>query len=195
MKLLHSISSSTLKRLQATLTQNKQVLLPNWTLFSKLKTKDLIQKGLEPDPLYQKIDSGFKVFRANEKFKFVHGGEIPEFQIAYETWGTLNPKKDNVILLHTGLSASSHAKSHELNLEPGWWEKFIGPGLALDTDKFHIICTNVLGGCYGSTGPSSIDPSKGGDTRYATNFPLLTIFDMVRAQFKLLDHLGIIIFD
>lgn len=117
------------------------------------------------------------------------GGVLPEFDIAYETWGQLNSDKSNAILLHTGLSASSHAHSTPSNPKPGWWEKFIGPGLPLDTDKYHVICTNVLGGCYGSTGPSSKDPSDG--KRYATRFPILTLDDMVRAQFRLLDALGI----
>nr|A0A2Z4HPY5.1 RecName: Full=Acetyltransferase efuC; AltName: Full=Enfumafungin biosynthesis cluster protein C [Hormonema carpetanum]AWW17212.1 acetyltransferase [Hormonema carpetanum] len=125
------------------------------------------------------------------------GGVLPEFDIAYETWGTLNADKSNAILLHTGLSASSHAKSTAKNPKPGWWEKFIGPGAPLDTDKYHIICTNVLGGCYGSTGPSSIDPLAENNTssaqkdRYATRFPILTMQDMVRAQFRLLDWMGI----
>jgi homoserine O-acetyltransferase len=114
---------------------------------------------------------------------------LNEFDVAYETWGELNAEKSNAILLHTGLSASSHAHSTASNPKPGWWEKFIGPGLPLDTNKYHIICTNVLGGCYGSTGPSSVDPSDG--KRYATRFPILTLDDMVRAQFRLLDGLGI----
>lgn len=117
------------------------------------------------------------------------GGTLREFDIAYETWGELNSDKSNAILLHTGLSASSHAHSTDLNSQPGWWEKFIGPGCALDTDKYFVVCTNVLGGCYGSTGPSSIDPADG--QNYATRFPILTIDDMVRAQFRLLDHLGV----
>ncbi|TVY60688.1 Serine O-succinyltransferase [Lachnellula suecica] len=117
------------------------------------------------------------------------GGVLPSFDIAYETWGTLNSDKSNVILLHTGLSASSHAHSTERNPKPGWWEKFIGPGGCLDTDKYFMVCTNVVGGCYGSTGPSSIDPADG--KRYATRFPILTMEDMVRAQFRLLDGLGI----
>jgi homoserine O-acetyltransferase len=117
------------------------------------------------------------------------GGILREFDIAYETWGDIRADKSNVILLHTGLSASSHAHSTGANPQPGWWEKFIGPGRALDTDKFHIICTNVIGGCYGSTGPSSIDPADG--RRYATRFPILTMEDMVRAQFRLLDSLGV----
>ncbi|KNC96148.1 homoserine O-acetyltransferase [Spizellomyces punctatus DAOM BR117] len=142
-----------------------------------------------PEPAYDKIVSGYSTYHHSEPFKFVHGGVLPEFDIAYETWGTLNAAKDNAILLHTGLSASSHAKSHEKNTKDGWWEKFIGPGYPIDTNKFFVICTNALGGCYGSTGPSSIDPSNG--ERYATRFPIITIFDMIRAQFKLLDSLGI----
>ncbi|KAK1763565.1 homoserine O-acetyltransferase [Phialemonium atrogriseum] len=117
------------------------------------------------------------------------GGTLREFDIAYETWGAINADKSNVILLHTGLSASSHAHSTDENPQPGWWERFIGPGLALDTDKYHVICTNVVGGCYGSTGPSSVDPADG--QMYATRFPILTIDDMVKAQFRLLDGLGI----
>ncbi|KAF2200887.1 homoserine O-acetyltransferase [Delitschia confertaspora ATCC 74209] len=117
------------------------------------------------------------------------GGILAEFNIAYETWGALNKDSSNAILLHTGLSASSHAHSTDINPKPGWWEKFIGPGKPLDTDKYFVICTNVIGGCYGSTGPSSIDPANG--ERYATRFPILTMEDMVRAQFRLLDALKI----
>lgn len=117
------------------------------------------------------------------------GGLLPQFNVAYETWGTLNQARSNAILLHTGLSASSHAHSTKVNPKPGWWEKFIGPGAPLDTDKYFVICTNVIGGCYGSTGPSSIDPADG--RHYATRFPILTMEDMVRAQFLLLDDLNI----
>lgn len=117
------------------------------------------------------------------------GGVLPSFDVAWEAWGTLNADRSNAILLHTGLSASSHAHSTAANPKPGWWEKFIGPGAPLDTNKYFIICTNVLGGCYGSTGPSSKDPVSG--KRYATSFPILTMSDMVRAQFRLLDSMGI----
>ncbi|KAL6718845.1 Serine O-succinyltransferase [Lecanora helva] len=117
------------------------------------------------------------------------GGILPNFTIAFESWGQLNNDRSNAILLHTGLSASSHAHSTEANPKPGWWEKFIGPGAPLDTDKYCIVCTNVLGSCYGSTGPSSLDPADG--QNYATRFPILTMEDMVRAQFRLLDAFGI----
>lgn len=118
------------------------------------------------------------------------GGSLPGFQIAYETWGTLAPARDNAILLTTGLSPGSHARSHPDALAPGWWEEFVGPGLALDTNRWFVVCSNVLGGCAGSTGPSSIDPRTG--RPYALSFPALTIEDMVTAQRALLRHLGIV---
>ncbi|KAG1846769.1 homoserine acetyltransferase [Suillus subalutaceus] len=142
-----------------------------------------------PEPPYARPNPlSYNTYRHQYPLELTYGSTLPSFDIAYETWGTLSPSRDNVILLHTGLSASSHAASTELNPTEGWWEKFIGPGRALDTNQFFVICTNVLGGCYGSTGPSSLDPEG---QRYATRFPILSIFDMVRAQFKLLDHLGV----
>jgi len=140
-----------------------------------------------PEPSYT---SGATLnYHCQEPLILDWGGVLPEFDIAYETWGEINEDRSNVILLHTGLSASSHAHSTESNPKPGWWEKFIGPGGCLDTNKYHIICTNVIGGCYGSTGPSSVDPADG--KHYATRFPMLAMEDMVRAQFRLLDGLGV----
>lgn len=148
-----------------------------------------------PEPSYT---SGHHLtFHCPDPILLDWGGVLPSFNIAYETWGTLNADKSNAVLLHTGLSASSHAHSTPENQKPGWWERFIGPGAPLDTNTYFVICTNVLGGCYGSTGPSSVDPSSksqdGSETqeRYATRFPILTMQDMVRGQYKLLDHLGI----
>jgi len=140
-----------------------------------------------PEPSY--TAGATQIYHCDEPLLLDWGGVLHEFDIAYESWGKMNSDRSNVILLHTGLSASSHAHSTPENPQPGWWEKFIGPGLALDTDKYYVICTNVLGGCYGSTGPSSIDPADG--QRYATRFPILTLEDMVRAQFCLLDSLGV----
>lgn len=116
-------------------------------------------------------------------------GLLPQLEVAYETWGELNDARDNAVLIHTGLSASSHAHSTDENPDPGWWEAFIGPGKALDTNRFFIVCSNNLAGCYGTTGPSSINPRTG--EQYGMTFPLVTVRDMVRAQFRLLDHLGI----
>ena len=147
------------------------------------------QRLLEsPEPNYQNIVSGYRLFEHKNPFEMVHGS-LSGFTLAYETWGKLNAAKNNAILLCTGLSASSHAKSHSSNPANGWWENYIGPDRYIDTKKYHVICTNVLGGCYGSTGPSSVDPIT--SKRHGTNFPMVTIYDMVHAQFKLLDHLGI----
>ncbi|WVQ79170.1 homoserine O-acetyltransferase [Cryptococcus sp. DSM 104549] len=123
--------------------------------------------------------------------------ELPPFSIAYETWGTLNADRSNAILLHTGLSASSHVASNgndvasSTSSKPGWWEDFVGPGKSIDTDRFFVICTNVIGGCFGSTGPSSPYPPGDGQTRWATRFPMLSVHDMTRAQLDLLDFLEI----
>lgn len=153
------------------------------------KSAKLHNKALHSGPEPSYTTGKHLWYRSREPLLLDWGGVLPQFDIAYETWGNWNADKSNAILLHTGLSASSHAHSTEINPKPGWWEKFIGPGRPLDTNKHFIICTNVIGGCYGSTGPSSIDPSDG--RRYATRFPILTMQDMVRAQFRLLDSLKI----
>lgn len=150
---------------------------------------DPSSSGPEP-PYCRPSPSTYQTYHHTKALPLTYYADpLLELDVAYETWGTLSPARDNAILLHTGLSASSHAASTRENPAPGWWEKFIGPGRALDTNQFFIICTNVLGGCYGTTGPSSIDPATG--KRYATTFPVISIFDMVRAQYALLDHLGI----
>ena len=142
-----------------------------------------------PEPQYDRVVSGYETFHRPEPFPCQWGGELPEISLAYETWGTLSPARDNAILLHTGLSASSHARSHERNTNPGWWEDFIGPGAPIDTDRFFVVCSNLLGGCYGSTGPMSTNPATG--EPYGPDFPIVSVGDMVRAQLMLLDHLGI----
>jgi homoserine O-acetyltransferase len=133
--------------------------------------------------------SGYQTFHSPHPFRCEWGGELPEIHLAYETWGRLSPERDNAVLLHTGLSASSHARSHAENPGAGWWEDFIGPDSALDTDEYFVICSNLLGGCYGSTGPTSTNPETG--EPYGPDFPIVTVDDMVRAQLLLLDHLGI----
>ncbi|XP_041368619.1 serine O-succinyltransferase-like [Gigantopelta aegis] len=143
-----------------------------------------------PEPEYGNITTGFKLFADKTPFYLKYNkGVLPELNIAYETWGHLNEKRDNAVMIHAGLSASSHAKSHKRNSQPGWWEKFVGPGCAVDTSKFYVICTNNLGGCYGTSGPSSVNPLTG--KPYGTSFPIVCVEDMVRAQFLLMDDLGI----
>jgi len=111
--------------------------------------------------------------------------------LAYETYGELSPAKDNAILILHALSGDAHAAgfNHPHERHPGWWDIMIGPGKAFDTRKYFVICSNVIGGCKGSTGPSSIDPKTG--RPYALTFPMVTIHDMVNAQRALIDHLGI----
>ncbi|HAX62219.1 MAG TPA: homoserine O-acetyltransferase [Elusimicrobia bacterium] len=110
--------------------------------------------------------------------------------IAYETYGTLNKDKSNAILIEHALTGDSHAAGeHEDEDKPGWWDSMIGPGKAFDTEKYFVICSNVIGGCKGSTGPASINPKTG--KTYGLSFPIITIADMVRAQKKLIDFLGI----
>ena len=111
--------------------------------------------------------------------------------IAYETLGTLNEDKSNVILVLHALSGDSHVAGYysEEDRKPGWWEIMVGPGKGIDTDKYFVICPNIIGSCMGSTGPSSINPETG--KPYGFDFPVVTIGDMVKAQKALLDHLGI----
>src|SRR6266545_4908052 len=111
-------------------------------------------------------------------------------QAAYETYGVLNAAKSNAILILHAFSGDAHAAgiSPESG-KPGWWDNMIGPGKAFDTEKYFVICSNVLGGCRGTTGPSSIDPATG--CPYAMSFPVITIGDMVRLQRMLIDWLGI----
>ena len=119
------------------------------------------------------------------------GGEIGPVALAYETHGTLNGKRDNAILICHALSGDAHVAAHPgaAPERPGWWEAAVGPGKAFDTDRHFIVCSNVIGSCYGSTGPGSIDPKTG--RPYGLSFPVVTVSDMVEAQRRLLDALGI----
>jgi len=119
-----------------------------------------------------------------------NGEKLGPITIAYETYGKLNSDGTNAVLILHSLSGDAHAAGlHEGEKEPGWWDSMIGPGKAFDTDKYFMICSNVLGGCKGSTGPSSINPKSG--KPYALDFPLITVNDMVNCQKRLIDHLGI----
>jgi homoserine O-acetyltransferase/O-succinyltransferase len=119
-----------------------------------------------------------------------NGATLAPIEVAYETYGELNAAKSNAILVLHAFSGDAHAAgiSHETG-KPGWWDNMIGPGKAFDTNKYFVICTNVLGGCRGTTGPASIDPKTG--CPYAMSFPVITVGDMVRAQKMLIDSLGI----
>lgn len=118
------------------------------------------------------------------------GRVLEPVTIAYEMYGTLNADRSNAVLVLHALSGDAHAAGYYPGDDkPGWWETMIGPGKGFDTDKYCVICSNVIGGCKGSTGPSSIDPATGKE--YGVTFPFVTVGDMVRAQKLLIDHLGI----
>jgi homoserine O-acetyltransferase len=117
------------------------------------------------------------------------GRSLGPTTIAYQTWGRLNDDRSNAILIFHALSGDAHVAGVHEDGRSGWWDLMVGPGLAFDTDRFFIICANVLGGCKGSTGPASTNPATG--RPYAMEFPVITIPDMVRAQRPLLAHLGI----
>jgi homoserine O-acetyltransferase len=122
-------------------------------------------------------------------FVMKRGGRLAEVTIAYESWGELSTNHDNAILIFTGLSPTAHAASSKEDPEPGWWEFMIGPGKAIDTDRFFVICVNSLGGCFGSTGPESVNPATG--KPYGTDFPDLSIEDIAKAGHHLLQELEI----
>ncbi|HFC97769.1 MAG TPA: homoserine O-acetyltransferase [Thermosulfurimonas dismutans] len=119
------------------------------------------------------------------------GAKLGPITLAYETYGQLNADRSNAILILHALSGDSHVAGYysENDPKPGWWDFMVGPGKAIDTEKYFVICSNILGGCAGSTGPSSINPNTG--RPYALEFPFVTIGDMVRAQRVLIEHLGI----
>ncbi|MFN2383563.1 MAG: homoserine O-acetyltransferase [Gemmatimonadota bacterium] len=117
------------------------------------------------------------------------GAALADPVTAYETWGALDAEGGNAILLTTGLSPSAHAARHHAGDDPGWWEEMVGPGKPLDTDRWFVVCANVLGGCHGSTGPATLDSSSG--RPYALGFPLVTLRDMMRLQHGLLAALGV----
>ncbi len=126
-----------------------------------------------------------------QPFAFKSGQVIPGFMLRYETYGELNATRDNAILICHALSGDHHCAGWHSGADkkPGWWNNLIGPGKAVDTRRFFVVCANVLGGCQGSTGPSSPNPETG--RPYGILFPFVTIRDMVRSQKLLLDHLGV----
>ncbi len=118
------------------------------------------------------------------------GKKLEQVTIAYETYGKINPQKSNAILVLHAFSGSAHAAGfHQNDKHPGWWDNMIGPRKTFDTEKYFVICSNVIAGCNGSTGPSSVNPKT--SKPYATDFPLVTMKDMVDAQRCLVDHLGV----
>ena len=130
-------------------------------------------------------------FRLPEPLPLDCGRILKDVNIRYETAGTLNAERSNAVLVNHALTGDAHVCGRHTpeDKKPGWWDEMIGPGKMVDTNKYFVICSNVIGGCSGSTGPQSIDPDTG--KPYNMNFPVITVADMVRAQKALIDHLGI----
>lgn len=129
-------------------------------------------------------------FAEDEPFVLESGETLQPVTVAYETYGRLSPARDNAILIAHALTGDSHCASHGPDdPEEGWWEPLIGAGRVFDTDKYFVICSNVIGGCQGSTGPATVCPASG--RPYGSRFPVVTIGDMVEAQARLIDHFGI----
>jgi homoserine O-acetyltransferase/O-succinyltransferase len=143
----------------------------------------------KPRPEKHPVSDARRYAALPDPFRMWRGGALHGAQMAYETWGELSAARDNVILLFTGLSPSAHAASSAGDSSAGWWEGMIGPGCAIDTDRYHIICLNSLGSCFGSTGPASIDAATG--VPYRVSFPDLSVEDLARAGFETLQSLGI----
>ncbi len=129
-------------------------------------------------------------FGADHPLVLDSGRQLSPFTVAYMTYGTLNAARTNAVLICHALTGDQFAASqHPVTGRPGWWETMVGPGRPIDTDRFYVICANVIGGCMGTTGPADTDPATG--EPYGLDFPLVTVRDMVRAQAMLLDALGI----
>jgi homoserine O-acetyltransferase len=135
------------------------------------------------------MTSATQFLNIRKTFQFRRGGSIPGMTLAYETWGKLNRKHSNAVMILTGISPSAHAASNSLDPAEGWWEPVIGPGKPIDTNHSFVVCINSLGSCKGSTGPASINPETG--KPYRLSFPEVTIWDIATAAQFVLDHLGI----
>lgn len=138
---------------------------------------------------FEENADGSICFSNDETFFLENGQSLPQLTLVYETWGKLNFDKSNVIMVHHALSVGAHACKSDKNPEDGWWHNIIGPGLAIDTSQYFVICVNNLGSCFGSSGPLSINPET--RTTFRGDFPQITIGDMVNSQKLLLDNLEI----
>tara|TARA_B100000700_G_C15020145_1_gene845276 strand:- start:609 stop:2408 length:1800 start_codon:yes stop_codon:yes gene_type:complete len=141
--------------------------------------------------LYRTGDTSkyLKNFLYEGKFQLQSGDILDKLNIAYETYGDLNEDRSNVVLVCHAISGDSHVAKHNEDDIPGWWDIMVGPDKPIDTNNYFVICSNVIGGCKGSTGPNSINPETG--NQYGPDFPNITVEDMVNAQNLLIDHLGI----
>jgi len=155
-------------------------------------TRDMKEAGTMEEGSVGIVEThSFTFGEAPDELVLASGQTLGPVTLAYETYGELNVAKDNAILVCHALSGDAHVAGYHSADEtaPGWWDVMIGPGRAFDTDKYFVICSNIIGGCKGSTGPASVNPRTG--RPYALSFPVITVEDMVHTQAALVDHLGI----
>ncbi|HWK46196.1 MAG TPA: homoserine O-acetyltransferase [Stellaceae bacterium] len=156
--------------------------MTNTAVHSPASQAPASQTGADP--------SDHQVLRVTEPLSLDSGATLAPYQIAYRTYGRLNADRSNAVLVCHALTGDQYvAETHPITGKPGWWSSLAGPGKLLDTDRYFLICANVLGGCLGSSGPKDANPATG--EAWGLNFPLITVGDMVRAQRVLIDHLGI----
>ena len=144
---------------------------------------------MSPAPTHEFIPPGSRFHALSSPFPMKRGGVLHGARIAYETWGTLDAQRGNAVLIVTGLSPDAHAAASAADPAPGWWEGMLGPGKAIDSDRWFVVCVNSLGSCKGSTGPASIDPATGAP--YRLSFPDLSIEDIADAAAEVVRGLGI----
>ena len=130
-----------------------------------------------------------QTWMSSEPLALENGGSLPEVHVCYETWGHLDPGRNNVVLVCHALSGDSHVARHDESDNPGWWDILVGPGKPIDTRRYFVICSNLLGGCRGTTGPNFLAPNN--HAPYGASFPVVSVKDMVEVQKRLLDYLGI----
>jgi homoserine O-acetyltransferase len=163
----------------------------------KESARDAGPEGL--DSVGWTVAKTIRLVAADSPMDLELGGQIGPVDVEYETYGTLSPRKDNAIFVAHALSGDAHVAGWDKEAEsngrawrrrkPGWWDTIVGPGKAIDTQRYFVICPNVLGSCYGTTGPSSVDPKTG--KPYGLSFPMVTVGDWVKLHARLLDSLGI----
>lgn len=137
----------------------------------------------------QTLQTQEQIFSVETPLELASGNQLPRYDLIYETYGELNADASNAILICHALSGDHHVAGVDADGKPGWWNGYIGPGKAIDTDKFFVVCSNNLGGCRGSTGPTSINPETG--KVYGPDFPIMTCRDWVQSQNALREHLGV----
>ena len=173
--------------------------MPLGGLYSTAMSTESISKPTDEEPVFEIPEDSVglvetqtvTLFEPPKKLRLASGRELGPITVAYETYGELNAGRDNAVFVCHALAGDAHAAGWHTGVDhkPGWWDAFIGPGKMLDTNQYFVICANVLGGCRGTTGPNCINPETG--ERYTSDFPVITVEDIVDVHAELVAYLGI----